>query len=87
MGRLEAERCVPWLVSSSTIACNTFIPVCDVDRLPVVADDVLEHLNSFSKSHSKQFVGLWFVFIRKQQMSGKCITFLAMDHVNSGLPP
>ena len=43
MGRLEAERCVPWLVSSSTIACNTFIPVCDVDRLPVVADDVLEH--------------------------------------------
>ena len=34
--------------------------------------------NSFSKSLSKQFVGLWFVFIRKQQMSGKCITFLAM---------
>ena len=35
--------------------------------------------NNFSKSHSKQFVGLWFVFIRKQQMSGKCITFLAMQ--------
>ena len=34
--------------------------------------------NSFSKSHSKQFVGLWFVIIRKQQMSKKCITFLAM---------
>ena len=34
--------------------------------------------NSFSKSHSKQFVDLWFVFVRKQHMSEKCITFLAM---------
>ena len=43
MGGLEAERCVPWLVSSSTIACNMFIPECDVDHLPMGADDVLEH--------------------------------------------
>ena len=34
--------------------------------------------NSFSKSHSKQFVDLWFVFMRKQHISEKCITFLAM---------
>ena len=39
--------------------------------------------NSFSKSHSKQFVDSLFVFVRKQHghMSEKCITFLAMDHV------
>ena len=24
------------------IACNVFFPECDVDRLPVVTDDVLE---------------------------------------------